>query len=1036
VAINTASMHQVLLKLNQHTAARFIETSDAIAPLLASEASMSEAQTVRDEWCDLIYRISQSGWHSWEVLNYYLDASPVLLRLGGAASLIAQGEFGCTLLGSSTEPATRYFAGIALISDESAFDMLPHLEATGDQLGTKFPAATSLIASYYQTSFDLLAQNGVTNFVDWLEITGLWLDSARANLTGLYRVTSTLNSAPRWDSIVELARVSVTATLAYLESHNNFISLKVSQQHQLDIQDLMGSFVSRDQATDEWLQKLILVLPRCDEAQVASLLWMGHKVREADLSVALFECMESLPLKNRSVLAPWLDEGLKLFKRNPVAGRAYLALESATANELLEKLTGTLLLADSLRVFQLYVESFLGHRLVLVPQEAGIDFPHTDGVILKLPTSLSVFSSQAENFQTYKLMLLHQLGYFEFGIFSQGNSSDTELSQSSSSRSYRYNQIRKEFTNYKNSWLAEHIFLLLEHGRVDWQLHFRYPGIRKMQSQLKKRALAQRSDVIHSEAVGRIRSPQHDGVADLLELLVRLSLLDPAAGEPAFLQASTNDDASSIFEAILPLLSPETNDIGTTLQCVESVYRLFSQLHPDCDRRGFRTTLPQLVSYRGQIEPEQIMINLQLAELEDEDLELLSDELEDSEDGLSIISMLADDDLDVDKLKQGELDQPGTLLTDLDEREIELNEDNKSKKDKIAEGLKAAMQGRIRPPHQYEFQYDEWDFVIGDYRRNWCTLHEYRVMDEDPGYVDEALSEQSATAASVRRQLNKLRPEMLKKVKGVDDGEELDIERTIEHLVDKRAGVVTEDRIYIEKQRKQRDVAALFLLDMSASTDDALMPQLAGLAAPEEASPGFSDNDFLHDGYMGDSPYINESTRRKIIDVEKEAAILMAEALKNLGDQYAICGFSGYGRDNVEFYVCKDFEENYGFQAKGRLGGIKACRSTRMGPAIRHATKMLLETGCKTKALIIISDGYPQDYDYGKDRSSRDYGIKDTTRALVEARQRDVQGFCLTVDQSGHDYLREMCPDKQYMVIQDVAQLPGELSKIYQMMTG
>jgi nitric oxide reductase NorD protein len=187
---------------------------------------------------------------------------------------------------------------------------------------------------------------------------------------------------------------------------------------------------------------------------------------------------------------------------------------------------------------------------------------------------------------------------------------------------------------------------------------------------------------------------------------------------------------------------------------------------------------------------------------------------------------------------------------------------------------------------------------------------------------------------------------------------------------------------------------------------------------------------------MGDSPYLTDVPARKIIDVEKEAAILMAEALKNLGDQYAICGFSGYGRDNVDFYVCKDFEESYSLQAKGKLGGIKACRSTRMGPAIRHATKMLVDTGCKTKALIIISDGYPQDFDYGKDRSSRDYGIKDTTRALVEARQKDVQGFCLTVDQSGHDYLREMCPDKQYMVIQDVTQLPGELSKIYRMITG
>jgi nitric oxide reductase activation protein len=495
-------------------------------------------------------------------------------------------------------------------------------------------------------------------------------------------------------------------------------------------------------------------------------------------------------------------------------------------------------------------------------------------------------------------------------------------------------------------------------------------------------------------------------------------------------------DSYQTFAKILTSLRAKAADVSTTLACVEEIYALLQQ-HPDCDRVGFRTSLPADVGFRGLIEPEQVMINLQLAELDDEDLELLSDELEDKdEEGLSIISMLAADDLDVDKLKQGELDQPGTLLTDLDEREIELDEENKSTEEKVAQGLKAALEGRIRPPHQYQFQYDEWDFVIGDYRRNWCTLHEYRVMDEDPAYVDDALSELGATASNVRRQLNKLRPEMLVKVKGVDDGEELDIERTIELLVDRRAGVATEDRIYVEKQRKQRDVAALFLLDMSASTDDAITPQMMGLESPEAPTLEYDDRDFLHDGYEGPSLDIIDSPKRKIIDVEKEAAILMAEALKNLGDQYAICGFSGYGRDNVDFYVCKDFDEPYGLQAKGKLGGIKACRSTRMGPAIRHATKMLVETGCKTKALIIISDGYPQDFDYGKDRSSKSYGIKDTTRALVEAQQRDVQGFCLTVDQSGHDYLREMCPDKQYMVIQDVDQLPGELSKIYRMITG
>jgi nitric oxide reductase NorD protein len=195
-----------------------------------------------------------------------------------------------------------------------------------------------------------------------------------------------------------------------------------------------------------------------------------------------------------------------------------------------------------------------------------------------------------------------------------------------------------------------------------------------------------------------------------------------------------------------------------------------------------------------------------------------------------------------------------------------------------------------------------------------------------------------------------------------------------------------------------------------------------------------NDDEYLH-GFanIGDEPA--KERGKTILDLEKESVVLMAEALEGLGDSYAVCGFSGYGRDRIEFYVCKDFDEPYNYHAKGNIGGIKPCRSTRMGPAIRHASKMLAATESRIKALIIISDGYPQDYDYGQDRNSKDYGIKDTTRALTEASQQGVQSFCLTVDPSGHDYLREMCPDQQYMVIQDITQLPDELSKVYRGLT-
>ena len=86
------------------------------------------------------------------------------------------------------------------------------------------------------------------------------------------------------------------------------------------------------------------------------------------------------------------------------------------------------------------------------------------------------------------------------------------------------------------------------------------------------------------------------------------------------------------------------------------------------------------------------------------------------------------------------------------------------------------------------------------------------------------------------------------------------------------------------------------------------------------------------------SPPTNRRPQAKrIIDVEKEALVVMAEALESIGDEYAIYGFSGYGRDNVEFFVVKEVEERYSEAVKRRIDVLKPYRSTRMGPPIRHA---------------------------------------------------------------------------------------------------
>src|SRR2546425_6068347 len=87
--------------------------------------------------------------------------------------------------------------------------------------------------------------------------------------------------------------------------------------------------------------------------------------------------------------------------------------------------------------------------------------------------------------------------------------------------------------------------------------------------------------------------------------------------------------------------------------------------------------------------------------------------------------------------------------------------------------------------------------------------------------------------------------------------------------------------------------------------------------------------------------------------------VIMTEALDELGDAYAIYGFSGQGRANVEFYLVKGFGEALGSGVKSRIGGITPRRSTRMGAALRHAVEKLGAVGSRAKHLMLLSDGFP-----------------------------------------------------------------------------
>jgi nitric oxide reductase activation protein len=174
---------------------------------------------------------------------------------------------------------------------------------------------------------------------------------------------------------------------------------------------------------------------------------------------------------------------------------------------------------------------------------------------------------------------------------------------------------------------------------------------------------------------------------------------------------------------------------------------------------------------------------------------------------------------------------------------------------------------------------------------------------------------------------------------------------------------------------------------------------------------------------------------RRIIDIEKEAIVLMMDALEGIGDRYGIYGFSGHGRDNVEFYIIKGLDEEFSPEIAKRLGRVSPLHATRMGPAIRHTTAKLRQEATRSKFLFLISDGRPQDRGYSQEDSEKLYAVQDTRAAFAEARREGIQPFCLTVDKEGNDYLRVMMDDFSYEVLADVTLLPERLPQLYRKLT-
>jgi hypothetical protein len=128
------------------------------------------------------------------------------------------------------------------------------------------------------------------------------------------------------------------------------------------------------------------------------------------------------------------------------------------------------------------------------------------------------------------------------------------------------------------------------------------------------------------------------------------------------------------------------------------------------------------------------------------------------------------------------------------------------------------------------YLYDEWDHAIGDYRRDWCRLREIAVAEDAGVFYEHTLARHAELVPEIRRHFQLLRPEAYRTLRGLEDGEDFDLSAVVDARAQLRARRTPSPKLYTKRVRQERDVATLFLVDLSASTDES-----AGAAAGERS---------------------------------------------------------------------------------------------------------------------------------------------------------------------------------------------------------
>jgi nitric oxide reductase NorD protein len=245
----------------------------------------------------------------------------------------------------------------------------------------------------------------------------------------------------------------------------------------------------------------------------------------------------------------------------------------------------------------------------------------------------------------------------------------------------------------------------------------------------------------------------------------------------------------------------------------------------------------------------------------------------------------------------------------------------------------------------------------------------------------------------VRRQFEALRPRH-EPLRAQPDGHDLDLDALVRARCDFQAGGGTLDRVHVAMRPQGHDLAVTLLVDASLSTDAWV------------------------EGY-------------RVLDLEKEALLVLAHGLAACGDHHSILTFTSRRRSWVRLETAKGFGEPMSALVERRIGALKPGYYTRIGAAVRHAASELTAQPQRKKLLIVLTDGKPNDVDHYEGR----FAVEDTRKAVQEARRLGIAVFGVTIDAAAQNYFPTLFGRGGYAIVSNIRRLPAALPTLYRQLT-